>query len=391
MNSLKVFFSSPGAEFGILGARGLLNWMPNEVLYGIMKKIKLTVILDCFSIGGAEHMVYELLKNIDTDHFDVSVLCYMCKQNTPLEQQVESLFPITYLNHTGQITIGTILRVVGAIQKTKPDIVHAHLGGAGFGAIWTILCRKPLVITVHTKPEKAFTKKIELFVRTALQAGRTMVVAVSRENASLVRDYYGLAPWQYTCVNNGIDLQRFHSTKHKPFTLINVARQDDNKNQAALIRCFGRLHTQHLETKLLLLGDGDNHEMLKAQTVALGIADAVTFTSNVVNTEDYYAISDLYVQCSFREAMPLSVLEAMAAGLPVVATNVGGLADVVQENGILVPVGDEDALYRAIEQIFLQKQEETKKMSQVSLRLVQDYSSTSMARAYERIYIKMCE
>lgn len=356
-----------------------------------MKKKRLTVILDCFSIGGAEHMVYELLKNIDTASFDVSVLCYMCKRNTALEQQMETLFPITYLNHTGQVTPGAILRVVRAIQKTKPDIVHAHLGGAGFSAIWAVLFRKPLVITVHTKPEKAFTKKIEMFIRMALGVGKTRLVAVSKENADMVRKYYGLDAEKAPCVNNGIDLQRFSRREHTAFTLINVARQDDNKNQAALIRCFGRLHAQHPQTKLLLLGDGDNHEALKAQTSEMGIADAVTFTGNVANTEDYYAVSDLYVQCSFREAMPLSVLEAMAAGLPVVSTNVGGLADVVRDNGILVPAGDEEALFRAIETVYRQCPEEIAAMSQASLRLVQDYSAAGMARAYEEIYHEMCE
>jgi len=88
--------------------------------------------------------------------------------------------------------------------------------------------------------------------------------------------------------------------------------------------------------------------------------------------------------------MPLSVLEAMAAGLPIVATNVGGLSDVVQDNGILVPAGDEDALYKAIEQIYMQSKEATEKMSQASLRIVQNYSSESMARAYEKIYEEMC-
>lgn len=334
-------------------------------------------------------MIYELLKHIDTDKFDVTMLCCAKESNTALEKQVEQLMPVTYLNHSGQITPGTVLKILSGIRKTKPDVVHAHLGGVAFGAIWSILYQKPLVITIHAKPKESYTRKIEMLVRAALRMGKTKLVAVSQENAALVQAYYGQE--QSAWVNNGIDISRFRRDAHRGFTLINVARQDDNKNQAALIRCFARLHAQCPETRLLLLGDGVNHEKLKALAAELGISDAVTFTGNVANTQDYYAQSDLYVQCSFREAMPLSVLEAMAAGLPIVSTHVGGLADVVKDNGILVPAGEEDALYEAILSVYGQTPEKRAAMEQASLRLVQAYSSAGMAREYEKIYDEMCK
>ena len=355
-----------------------------------MKK-RLTIILGAFTMGGAEHMVYELIQNVDTSHFDISVLCYMRKQDTLLAEQVEAKFPVTYLNQSGHITPNAIWKIVRAIQKTRPDVVHTHLGGTAFGAIWSMLFRKPLVITAHTKPEKAFTRKIEKLVRAALRIGRTKLVAVSAENAALIKEYYGVNETKCAFVNNGINVHRFFRRKHDAFTLINVARQDDNKNQAALIRCFARLREQTQNCKLLLLGDGINHQKLQKLAAELGIADAVEFTGNVVNTEDYYAVSDLYVQTSFREAMPLSVLEAMAAGLPIVSTDVGGLTDVVQDNGILIPAGDDDALYAAIDQIYNQDNEKTNAMNQASLRIVQDYSSEKMARAYEKVYNELCK
>ena len=138
-----------------------------------MNKKRLTVVLGDFSVGGAQHMVYELLQNIDTDCFTVHVLCYEKWCDSVMERQLGKRYPITYLDQGGTVTPNTVLHVVRAIWKTKPDIVHAHLGGAGFGAIWALLCRKPLVVTVHTKPEKAFSPKIEKMVRLALKTGRT--------------------------------------------------------------------------------------------------------------------------------------------------------------------------------------------------------------------------
>ena len=355
-----------------------------------MKK-RLTILLDAFTMGGAEHMVYELAEHMDAQQFDVSILCYMSRKGTLLEQQVEAKFPVTYLNQDGRIAPKTILHILRAIRKTNPDVVHAHLGGAAFGAIWSVLDRKPLVLTVHARPERAFTRKIEFLVRMALRFGKAKLVAVSAENKMLVKEYFGLDEKKCACVNNGINVHRFFRKEHDGFTFINVARQDDNKNQAALIRCFAELHAQKPDTKLLLLGDGPNHSALKDLVEQLGVAQAVTLTGNVSNTEDYYAVSDVYVQCSFREAMPLSVLEALAAGLPVVSTNVGGLCDVVQDNGLLVPAGDEDALFEAMLKMYGQSREEKDAASQASLRIVEAYSSEGMARAYEKIYNELCK
>ena len=356
-----------------------------------MENKRLTIMINGFGFGGAQNMVYEQLKNVDTDRYEVSVVSNIPKSTSTLEDQVCALFPVTYLNGGNAVTPKTVFQMVKAIQATKPDIVHAHLGSVGFAAVWSMLYRKPLVITAHTKPEKAFSPKIEKMVRLALKTKRTKLVAVSEDNAKRLREYCGLDEKLCACVNNGIDLDRFTRKAHDGFSVIHVGRQDENKNQAALIRCFAKIHEKHSDTKLLLLGDGDQHQRLIDLVATLGLQDVVTFTGNVSNTEDYYAVSDLYVQCSHREAMPLSVLEAMAAGLPVVSTNVGGLRDVVQDNGILVPDNDEEALYQAIEKIYEQSAEEKEKMCAASGRIVENYSSKTMARAYENIYSEMCK
>lgn len=354
-----------------------------------MSKKRLTVMISDLGFGGAQHMVYEQLRNADRQRYAIRLLIVGPKRNAPLEEKLETMFPVTYLGHSGRVFPWTIAKILMAIQKTKPEVLHAHLSGAGFGAMWAQLTRKPFVITVHSKPGQAFSSNIDRQVKRAMQLKSTYVVAVSEDNAKLVKDYYGLDDTRCSYINNGIDLDRFSREAHEEFTLINVARQDENKNQAALLRCFARLRREHPETKLLLLGDGPCHTALQEQAAELGIDDAVTFPGNVVNTEDYYAVSDLYVQCSHREAMPLSVLEAMATPLPIVSTAVGGLSDVVKDNGILVPDGDEDALYDAILRIYSQPAEAYQAMCEASGRIVQAYSNKAMARAYEAIYAAM--
>lgn len=125
-----------------------------------MKK-KVLIILPGFAMGGAENMVYELSNHINPENFDVSVLCYCGKQNTSLEKKAEDRIDVHYVNCAGTVTPQKIHTVLREIDKIRPDVVHAHMGGALYAALWTLKKRKPLVVTIHTTPQKAFSKLVE--------------------------------------------------------------------------------------------------------------------------------------------------------------------------------------------------------------------------------------
>lgn len=352
-----------------------------------MKK-KVLIILPGFAMGGAENMVYELSNHINPENFDVSVLCYCGKQNTSLEKKAEDRIDVHYVNCAGTVTPQKIHTVLREIDKIRPDVVHAHMGGALYAALWTLKKRKPLVVTIHTTPQKAFSKLVERVLQFRMKFGRCRLVAVSEENKRLADQYFKLkVPCEF--VNNGIDLKRFYYKEHELFTFINVARQDDNKNQKMLIEAFKKVHEIFSNTKLILVGDGPNHETLQALCGELGVQDDVLFTGNIANAEDYYAISDVYVQTSHREALPMSILEAMAAGLPIISTNVGGIKDVVQENGILVQDDDKSALYEAMKEMMIAPNDKIIRYSRESIRIVQNYSAKKMAEKYITIYERL--
>ena len=355
-----------------------------------MGRIKLAIIISRFAIGGAENMVYELIKKIDQSRFEVHVICYMPRCNTTLEMKAEKICSIHYLDIFGHVGFSEIKKVSDALSRIKPDVVHAHLGGVVFGAIWTIIHRKPLVVTIHTKPEQEFTAKIKCLLKCRMFQKKWVLAAVSQENEKLVKQFYQIKDDRCVCVANGVDVSRFYRKGHERFTVINLARQDENKNQAAILRCFARIHQKYGNTQLILAGDGPMHQHLVDLANELGIQKAVLFPGMVSNAEDYYAVSDLYVQSSHTEAMPLSVLEAMAAGLPIVSTDVGGLRDVVQGNGILVPDHDEQAIFDAILRILSASDHERDVMSKISQTLVEKYSSKMMSEQYMELYEKVC-
>lgn len=330
-------------------------------------------------------MVYELCKQLKKGGIDNVILCFRGKQNTALESKVEKIANVIYLNCQGTVSLGNIRTVIRSMDKIAPDIVHAHMGGALYASIWTLIRNKPLVVTIHTIPANAFSGKVEKILRLRMIFGKFQMVAVSKENQRLADEYYHMRK-KCVFVNNGIDLRRFYKVDHNEFTFINVARQDDNKNQYQIIKIVAKLREKFPDIRLFLLGDGPNHNALKAICNEMKICDAVVLPGNVSETERYYANADVYVQTSHREAMPMSILEAMAAGLAVISTDVGGVKDVVKNNGILVPDYDEAALYTAMQSMIVASAEAMRMYSNESIRLVQAYSAEKMSKEYLAIY-----
>ncbi len=350
------------------------------------RKIRVLIVTADFSIGGGQQVVYELAKNLNPDNVEAAVLCYAGHVDTVADRKAKDEFKVIYLRDKGKANISKIHHILHAINEYKPDVVHAHLGGVFYSVIWAILNHGKIVITAHTKPSKAFSKTIEPLIRFLLKIRRACVVGVSEENKIALQEYFSITDHRIQCVNNGVDLGKFYRSDHEKFAYINVARQDDNKNQEAIIRCFGRIHKADRNTQLFLLGDGPTHEKLKELAGETVHDESIVLTGMVSDVENYYAISDVYVQASHREAMPMSMLEAMGAGLPLVATDVGGLRDIVKGNGILVPDNDESALDDAMKLILNLSPYEYKKMSKTSRSIVDQYSSEKMAERYLAIY-----
>ena len=350
--------------------------------------MKVAILLENFYIGGAQRVVSELVKNFDHNKAEIRVICTGRRSETQMARDVEKLVRVDYLNITGRNTLASFRKVFRALNAFKPDVVNAHLVGQLYAVPWGILHNTPTVITVHTRPEQGFVKKIEFLIRWALRFGKLSLVAVSRENQRLVQKYFDIGEEKVCCINNGVNTNSFYRVEHEYFTFINVARHDSNKNQVAILKCFAKLYQTNHTIRLILLGNGPDHQRLQQLSRELAIENAVEFPGMLNNVEGYYARSDVYVQASRREAMPMSVLEAMAAGLPVIATNVGGLKDVVQGNGFLYEVDDDDRLEALMGYMMQQSTSERKTMEATSSRVAENYSAAKMAKQYSILFCK---
>jgi glycosyltransferase involved in cell wall biosynthesis len=245
-----------------------------------------------------------------------------------------------------------------------------------------------MIATVHTNPGATFYRESEKIIFKALVFyKRIILVAISKYNSGLIKKFWRLNAACIRYVNNGINIEDFYQKPHETFTFINSSRQDKNKNQSLILRAFARLWHENpaCSLKLFLVGDGDTHGKLKKEAQKLGITELVEFTGYVKSAKEYLALSDVYVSSSHREGLSLSALEAMASGLPVIATDAGGVRDLAQDNGILVADDDEDGMFAAMKKL-KDDDELCRFMGRKSLEMVQDYSASEMAANYAALY-----
>jgi glycosyltransferase involved in cell wall biosynthesis len=217
-----------------------------------------------------------------------------------------------------------------------------------------------------------------------------MVVAISKYNHDRIKSYWHLNDSISCYINNGIEIDCFYTKQHEIFSYINTSRHDENKNQALIIRAFARLYFENtaIPMKLYLIGDGDIHERLKRLSVDLKIMNHVEFTGYIVSPKDYLAISDVYISSSHREGLSLSALEAMASRLPIIATDVGGVRDLAQDNGILIADNDEEGLYSAMKKL-RDDAELRQGKAENSYKMVQAFSAKKMTEEYSALYDKI--
>jgi len=225
------------------------------------------------------------------------------------------------------------------------------------------------------------------------------IVAVSHEHREYLIDVAGVPPAKVRVIPNGIDVDRFApgprtgalraqlGVGERPLVGI-VARFAPVKNHALLLDAFARVVAAgDPPADLVLIGEGDLRPALEAQADLLGIAGRVHFAGLAADPAPWYRDLDAFVLSSDSEATSISILEAMATGLPVVATAVGGTPDLLGDGaGVLVPARDPAALGDALRVVLADAGRRRTLGEAARARAVARYAGAAMADAYESLY-----
>jgi glycosyltransferase involved in cell wall biosynthesis len=289
-------------------------------------------------------------------------------------------------------TLGNLRRFRAVLQAMQP---HALIT-SNWGSIeWAMANAWPLVRHVHIEdgfgPEEQATQIPRRVWTRRLVLRRSQVVVPSRVLWGIATGVWRLNPKRLRYIPNGINTARFAETcqtagpAREP-VVGTVAALRAEKNIARLLRAF-RMVATAVPGQLVIVGDGPERAALQALTAELGLADRVIFTGHDAQPQDRYPNFDVFALSSDTEQMPLSVLEAMATGLPVAATDVGDIGTMLApENAALLASRDDAALAGAIKALLLQPALRRELGAANRAKALRDYDEERMFAAYATIF-----
>lgn len=354
-------------------------------------KTRVAIVLPYFGNGGAENMVSRLASNLDLTKVDAEVICIYGKpQNNLLEKNIiDNGVVIKYIGKGIGFSMAALKKLFVELSSYDPDIIHTHLSACVYCAPWVLLNKVKMLHTIHNMPVFELIKPKRLIMSFMYWINKAVPVGISHEIQMQTRAEYNVSQ-EVELVYNPVDVNKYANVrkkKHNDFVIVNVGRLSKQKNQKLLIDAFELFKKRVSNTKLYILGDGPLKNELEEYVLKKGLSEYVFLTGNVGNVEEYFAESDLFVLSSIYEGLPLVVLEAMAARLPIVSTNVGGVKDIVTDNGLLVKSESVVDLYESILCLY---EDNIKRdiLAKRSFENVLQYDSYVIANKYIDLYEK---
>ena len=318
------------------------------------RKPRLLLVITLSELGGAQTAVSLLLPGL-ADRFEVTVAA---QGRGPLRDAAEGAgVPYVELEHVRRAIhpwqdARGLVELVRLCRRLRPDIVHAHsskLGVLGRLAAW--LARVPVrIYTVHGWSFAAYdglAGRSYLWFERLMRPLTTAVVCVAEATRGQGLAARACDDARTVVIHNAVDVESSatHVESSGPPQIVSVGRFAYPKDFATLLEALALVETDYRAT---FVGDGPD-----LAEVAAAVPDQVELLGARADISDLLRRSDVFVLSSHSEGFPVSILEAMAAGLPVVATHVGGVAEAVVagETGILVPAADPHALAHALEEL----------------------------------------
>ena len=273
------------------------------------------------------------------------------------------------------------------LNLEKPDVIHTHRSVTltYFLAFGFKKKRWRYFHTVHNIASKE-AKKYEVTLRRLyLKKGIINHIGISDIVSNTIEEVYGLLP--VATIYNGIEIIKYDYAEEKQYDFICVARFSKQKNHALLIEAFNSYLKKHPDSKLLLVGDGELIEECKDQVRKLQISKNIIFLGHTESAVNLMNKSKCFVLSSIYEGNPISILEAMSVGIPIIAPSVGGIPDVIKNgrNGLLFEPNNVGQLLYSMFRITDDKAL-NKRIIGNNLNDIKRYSISSCAKEYIGVF-----
>ncbi len=325
-------------------------------------------VLHGLGMGGAEVLAARLARGLD-ESYRIIFVC-LDELGTLGESLQSEGYPVHVLRRGPGLDWSSLRRLRGLFHSEKVDLVHAHQYTPFSYSALSRLGRAspPILFTEHGRHHPDHPRLKRRLANRALLRPRDRVVAVGEAVRQALIHNEGLPARRVDVVYNGIPIDRFDrefsqeeraeargemQVAPDDLVLIHVARLDYLKDHPTALRTLKRLTDRVPKVRLVLVGEGPEEPAIRTLIADLGLEANVRLLGLRTDVPRLLAASDVCLLTSISEGIPLTLIEAMAAGLPVVSTNVGGAAEIVveRETGLLAPSGNDSALAEQILQL----------------------------------------
>ena len=366
--------------------------------------IRVAVVIDSLKVGGAQRLMAAYAANAAA-HGIAPVIITLREDGAAfiMESLRSSGIKVIPLRAPSLFDWNRYRRLIEALKEEEVEIVHSHLVYSNILA--TLAAHRlglPVIATLHSITVRGgwksrILKWIESF---ALRRYATRILAVGKMVADFNRKHYPRR--QVDVIPNGIPKPQFPEPHERERLrreiagdasdpiIITVGRFSRAKGYEDMIEAFSLLRKRERAPKLVMVGSGSTVEAVRSRIEELDLDRSVILTGEREDVHDLLALSDVYASSSHREGLPLAVLEAMMAGLPVVATSVGDIPTVVtQETGVVVPPNRPELLADALEAL-LDDPKKRQAMGQAAYRRAMDeYSLEVWMKRHHALYCEV--
>ncbi len=381
-----------------------------------MAKHRVLRLITWLPSGGIERKIAAVLPRLNRDLFEAHVCCI--RERGPLADELEAAgIPVHVVRFGSRWDPLAMRRLRRLTADLKIDLVHSHMYRANTPATMLKVRNPALRVVGQYHNVDTWESWRQRRLDGWLARRRDMNVAVSRAVREDVVTTLGLAPEKVRTIYNGVDLGEFHPEpavgRHAireqlgwpagARIVLMVARLVPQKNQAMVLRCAPEILKSVPRTRFVFAGGGSGGDALRAQAQELGITQAVEFLGSRDDVPRLLAASDVFVLPSLKEGFANAILEAMACGLPVVASDVGGAREVIDRgiSGFVLdterPAGtaaatavNETQFVRHLRRL-LSDDDYRLRIGAQALRQVAGFSLAGMVRDVEDLYLELLE
>jgi len=365
------------------------------------RPLRIIHVMNALAIAGMEVGVIKLVNRQDPKLFSPMICCLTLAMDDA-RALVDPRVPIFVLDKKRGIDTTLFVKLIHLFLRERPHIVHSHNWAT---TLYTVVAARltGVPVVIHGEhgydDQKAIQRR--LGAKRILARQMTRLTTVSSDLERILIERWRVPPERITCIPNGIDLERFpdhgdvedlrreFGLTRENRVVMSLGRFVPVKSYPTLIRSFARIHARWPETRLLLAGAGDPAE-LERLAESLGVRSALLLPGPRGDVPALLRLCDVYVNCSTFEGMSNTILEAMAAARPVVATAVGGNPELVREGdtGFLTPPGDEAALAGRIERL-LEDDALRAEMGAAARKVIaRDHAISRTVDAYNNMYLE---